>query len=161
MIQAFGRIKEKYPQALLVMAGDGPLWDKANAEKPDDVILTGRLPFEENLALIALGDVFCLPTFSEGFATTVLEAAALGTVVLTTPTGGSPQLIVDENHGLLFPDMTPDSIYAALDKALSDKEWRKTAAENAYTNLQANFTWDITSRRLEKIAIEKNKFRGN
>ena len=161
MIQAFGRIKEKYPQALLVMAGDGPLWDKANAEKPDDVILTGRLPFEENLALIALGDVFCLPTFSEGFATTVLEAAALGTVVLTTPTGGSPQLIVDENHGLLFPDMTPDSIYAALDKALSDKEWRKTAAENAYTNLQSNFTWDITSRRLEKIAIEKNKFRGN
>ncbi len=161
MIQAFEKIKEKYPDALLVMAGDGPMWDKINGIKPQDVILTGRLPYEENLALIELGDVFCLPTFSEGFATTVLESAALKTVVLTTPTGGSPQLIVDDDHGLLFPDMTPDSIYTALDTALADSQWRKTAAENAFDNLQKNFTWAITSERLEKIAIEKNKSRGN
>ncbi|MBR5521518.1 MAG: glycosyltransferase family 4 protein [Oscillospiraceae bacterium] len=158
MIQAFEKIKEKYPDVLLVMAGDGPLWEKINGMNVRDVILTGRLPYDENLALIELGDVFCLPTFSEGFATTVLESAALKTVVLTTPTGGSPQLIVDDNHGLLFPDMHPDSIYAALDKALADEQWRKTAAENAYNNLQRNFTWNITSEKLEKIAIEKNGF---
>ena len=116
------------------------------------------MPYTENLALIALGDVFCLPTFSEGFATTVLESAALKTVVLTTPTGGSPRLIVDDNHGLLFPDMTPESIYNALDKALADEEWRKKSAENAFENLQQNFTWDITSEKLEKIAIEKIGF---
>ena len=161
MIQAFEKIKEKYPDTLLVMAGDGPLWEKANSIKSDGVILAGRLPYEENLALIERGDVFCLPTFSEGFATTVLEAAALKTVVLTTPTGGSPQLIVDDDHGLLFPDMQPDSICAALDRALADDEWRRKAAENAFDNLQKNFTWKITSERLEKIASEKIKFRGN
>lgn len=152
LMSAFARIKEKHPDALLVMAGDGPLWQKADELKGEGVILPGRLPYEESLALIKAGDVFVLPTFSEGFATTVLEAAALHTVVLTTPTGGSPQLITDEDHGILFPGMEEDDIYAALDRALADAEWRRTAAENAYRNLASNFTWQETGRRLMAIA---------
>jgi len=154
IVQAFGKIKEKYPDALLVMAGDGPLWQKIKDIDADGVILTGRLSYEENLALIQAGSVFCLPTFSEGFATTVLEAAALNTVVLTTPTGGSPQLIPDDSYGILFPTMEPEDIYSALDKALADDRWRSTAAEKAYNNLINNFTWDKTCDRLERIALE-------
>ena len=155
LLQAFGRIREQFPDAVLIMAGDGPLWESVRTNCPTGVVLTGRLSYEENLALIRQGDVFILPTFSEGFATTVLEAAALKTVVLTTPTGGSPQLIVDEEHGLLFPTMAQEDIYAALHQALRRDDWRTRAAENAYQNLIHNFTWEETSRRLAEIAQKR------
>lgn len=152
LLQAFAQIRPHHPNAVLIMAGDGPLWEKVNAACPPDVILTGRLSYAENLALIQMGDMFILPTFSEGFATTVLEAAALKTVVLTTPTGGSPQLITDDMHGLLFPSMAQEDIAAALTTALTQDGWRDTAARNAYRNLTENFTWDETARRLTEIA---------
>ncbi len=155
LLRAFARVREKHPDAVLLMAGDGPLWDKAQAEKPEGVFLPGRLSYEENLALIAAGDLFVLPTFSEGFATTVLEAAALKTVVLTTPTGGSPQLIPDAEHGRLFPTMAEEDICAALDAALTDDAWRARAADNAFCNLVRNFTWEETCRRLIGIAEQK------
>ena len=152
LLQAFARLYARRPDVTLIMAGDGPLWQGVQADCPPGVVLTGRLSYEENLALIQQGDLFVLPTFSEGFATTVLEAAALKTVVLTTPTGGSPQLIVDEEHGLLFPTMGQQDIYAALDRALQQDDWRTRAAENAYRNLIRNFTWEETARRLTEIA---------
>ncbi|MBQ8610317.1 MAG: glycosyltransferase family 4 protein [Oscillospiraceae bacterium] len=155
LLHAFGRVRENHPDAVLLMAGDGPLWQKADADKPENVYLLGRLSYEANLALIAMGDAFVLPTFSEGFATTVLEAAALGTVVLTTPTGGSPQLIPDAEHGCLFPSMAEEDIFEALEAALADAEWRRRAAAAAYDNLLHNFTWEETCRRLVATARQK------
>lgn len=152
LLQAFAQVRKDFPDAVLLMAGDGPLWERVHAACPPEVILTGRLSYEENLALIRMGDVFILPTFSEGFATTVLEAAALKTAVLTTPTGGSPQLIVDDSHGLLFPTMAQEDIAAALTTALARDDWRDTATQNAFRNLNENFTWNETARRLAEIA---------
>lgn len=155
LMAAFKQIHQKYPDTHLVMSGDGPLWKWADSQKNENVILTGKLPYEENLALIKAGDLFILPTYSEGFASTVLEAAALKTVILTTPTGGSPQLILDSDYGILFPTMEEDSIFSALDKAISEPEWRNRAVEKAYRNLMNNFTWEKTCQRL--ISIAKNE----
>jgi len=68
---------------------------------------------------------------------------------------------LNRDYGIVIENLTRANLAIELEKALSDKLWRKTAAENAFENLQRNFTWTKTSDRLEKIAIEKNKFRGN
>ena len=155
LLSAFEKLKEKYDDIMLIMAGDGPLWNEADKLKGQGVFLTSRIPYRENLALIKLGDVFCLPTFSEGFATTVLEAAAMKTYIVTTPTGGTPQLVIGEDYGTLMPDMSEQSIYDALDKVLANKESLADATEKVYTKLNNEFTWEKTSEKLLNIAQKK------
>ncbi len=153
LISAFEKIRKEYPDTALIMAGDGPLWEETNRVKIPGVILTGRLSYEENLALIEYGDIFCLPTFSEGFATTVLEAAALKTYIITTPTGGSPQLIPDETYGRIIPDMSRESIYQGLKYTLENIEKLNTATAKTFSLLEEQFTWEKTADKLEQIAM--------
>ena len=103
------------------MAGDGELWQTVKDMNVENLILTGNLSYEHSLALLKNSEIFCLPTFSEGFSTSVLEAAALKAMVVTTKTGGSPQLIKDENHGILLESMeTADIVLSATLNGAAD-----------------------------------------
>ena len=142
LAEAFKEINREFPDVQLVMAGDGELWQQVKDMAVPNIILTGNLSYPESLALLKNSDIFCLPTFSEGFSTSVLEAAALKAMIITTKTGGSPQLIKDENHGILIDSMESADIVKALRKALTDKEYTKQCAENAYESLVEHFTWE-------------------
>ncbi|MEG2769719.1 MAG: glycosyltransferase family 4 protein, partial [Oscillospiraceae bacterium] len=135
LVKAFNRLRQIHPATVLLMAGNGPLFESVKALDTENVILLGAVDYPTSLAVFKRSDIFCLPTFSEGFATTVLEAAALNTAILTTPTGGSPELIIDANHGYLFDGMDEETIYIALCKAVSDIIWCKTASANAKLKL--------------------------
>ncbi|MEG2930912.1 MAG: glycosyltransferase family 4 protein [Ruthenibacterium sp.] len=152
LLDAFAIVRKKHPQAVLLLAGDGPQFTEMKAHLPAGAQMLGMLPHAQNLALLARADIYCLPTFSEGFSTAILEAAALRAAIVTTATGGSPELICDETYGTLLPDMRAESIAAALDHALSDSAWRTAAQENAYRRLTQRFTWDKISDRLTALA---------
>ena len=151
LANAFKEINREFPRVQLVMAGDGELWQTVKDMKVENLILTGNLSYEHSLALLKNSEIFCLPTFSEGFSTSVLEAAALKAMVVTTKTGGSPQLIKDENHGILLESMETADIVAGLRKALGDIEWCRRCADNAQENLVAHFTWDKVAEEFLNI----------
>ena len=142
LANAFKEINREFPDVQLVMAGDGELWQTVKDMNVENIILPGNLSYQHSLALLKNSDIFCLPTFSEGFSTSVLEAAALKAMIITTKTGGSPQLVKDDSYGILIDSMESADIVKALRKALSDKEYIKQCTENAYSNLIAHFTWD-------------------
>lgn len=151
LAEAFNVINKEFPDVQLVMAGDGALYQQVKDMGVNNLILPGNLSYPHSLALLKNSDIFCLPTFSEGFSTSVLEAAALKAMIITTKTGGSPQLIKDENHGILIDSMEAEDIIKALRKALTDKEYTKKCAENAYTNLVAHFTWEEVAKEFLDI----------
>ena len=72
----------------------------------------------------------------------MLEAAALKAMIITTATGGSPQLVVDGDHGTIIPSMESADIVVALREALANPQHIALCAENAYANLVAHFTWE-------------------
>lgn len=148
MIAAMSSIRQVHPNTFLVMAGTGPLLEKYTRTAPEGVFLLGAQPYPDVLALLNQADLFCLPTRSEGFACTVLEAAALSCPILTTATGGSPQLLADPDHGILLPDMEAATISKACIQALEEPNWRKTAASLTQTRLQSEFTWDASVTQL-------------
>lgn len=152
LAEALGVIRERVPGAAAVMAGAGALKDRLSACGQKGLYLLGEVSHAKSLALIRQADVLCLPTRSEGFSGVVLEAAALGTPIITTPTGGSPELIPDAEHGLLIPDMKSETIASACIKALNDAQWRSRAAENAKTLLLGSFTWDKSASALLEAA---------
>lgn len=95
------------PHLKLVVVGDGP--DAANLRQmaanlrlPGKVVLAGRKTPAELADYYAAADVFVLNSFSEGFSHVILEALAAGRPVVTTRTGGNPEIIADGKNGFLL-----------------------------------------------------------
>ncbi len=148
MIAAMEMIRKEHPETVLVMAGTGPLLDQYQQNPPSGVYLPGGQPYPDVLALLQQADLFCLPSRSEGFACTVLEAAALGCPIVTTATGGSPQLLTTAEHGILLEDMEPATIAKACIQALSDEPWRRHASRITKQKVLENYTWDAAVQQL-------------
>jgi glycosyltransferase involved in cell wall biosynthesis len=152
LVAAMAMVRQTRPDAVLVAAGDGPLLESLNDASKPGVIFLGALPHERTLALIQQSDVFCLPTYSEGFSTVILEAAALGACIVTTPVGGTPELIASPTAGVLLEDVRPATIATALHRVLGDKAWRQQAGAECQARVEAAFTWERTANAVLGIA---------
>ena len=157
LIEAFEDFRKQEPDAALVMSGDGPLFEELKAGRPEGVYLAGSLPYADNLALIKQADVFILPSYSEGFSTVVLEAAALGACVITTYAGGSSELIENNRSGILLDEVSPAVIAEALLKARRDGAFRLSAGRAAEEKAATRFNWELTAASLLDIASNRKE----
>lgn len=140
----------------LLAAGEGPLLNEVKKFENENIKILGKLDFKHVIALLKSSDIFCLPSESEGFPTSVLEAVALKNFVITTDKGGSKELINSRELGLIMKTNDSNEIYENIEFAIENSNYRKKAAELAYNRLVKNFTWDIVSNEVIKIASEKD-----
>lgn len=108
--------------AELVIVGDGPLRQdlemKVRDEKISDVIFTGaRRDVDE---IMPSADVFVLPSISEGFPITILEAMASCLPVVATNVGGISE-VMNEDVGIMVNPSNPRELASALDKILENE----------------------------------------
>lgn len=103
VIRIFERVREKVPSKLL-MVGDGP--ERQNAEELartlrvfKDIRFLGRQDQVDEILSIA--DLFLLPSQSESFGLSALEAMACGVPVISTNTGGLPEINIHDKTGYL------------------------------------------------------------
>lgn len=76
----------------------------------------------------------------EGFGRTIVEALAMGRPVVASDLGAPPELIHAEAGGWLTRPGDPDSLAAALDRALGlDQAAREAASERAIAHVRANY----------------------
>ena len=104
VIQIFFQIQQKIP-AKLMMVGDGPEKEKAEylCEKlgiSDQVIFFGNS--HEITKILCFSDLFLLPSETESFGLAALEAMACGVPVISTNTGGLPEVNIDNYSGFTF-----------------------------------------------------------
>lgn len=140
----------------LLIAGDGPLREQLAEMADAHTIQVGQIDFEHIVKLLEASDIFCLPSDSEGFPTSVLEAVACRCFVLTTYRGGAKELISDDSYGIIVKENTTGVIRENLEKILEDEDYRKQAAEKSYEKLTRYFTWDATAAKVMQIAKEMN-----
>ncbi len=153
----------KYEKRIvLFLAGDGPLDEfvRLVVEEANDgvrrnkIIPLGRIDFPHVAALLKITDIFCLPSDSEGFPTSVLEAAAAKCFVITTYNGGAKELIISNEYGIIMPNNRIQTLEDNLNKALLDEEYRNRAVWKTYEALKREFTFDVTVEKIRKIADE-------
>lgn len=105
------------------------------------VTFKDAVPFEQVIKEIRNADVLLLPSVEEGIANVVLEAMALGTLVVTTACGGMTEVVTDGVNGFVVPVRDPKAIAAAIVKvselALEDYQRMTNAARNT---IEKNFT---------------------
>lgn len=133
VIEVFKRVRESL-DATLVLVGDGP--ERSAIERLcHDYGLTEHVSFLGKQLSIAeiLGssDLFLLPSQTESFGLSALEAMASSVPVIASRVGGLPELIEHEKSGYLFPVGDVDSMAKACIRLLSEPDLRRNMGERA------------------------------
>ncbi len=116
----------------------------------DRVRFLGAVPHDRLARYYALADVCVVPSRVETFGLVALEAQAQGTPVVAARVGGLPEVVADEETGLLVEGREPRDYCAAISKILHDEAGRERMGEAARRRA-ATFSWERMVDRLLSI----------
>jgi glycosyltransferase involved in cell wall biosynthesis len=149
LIRAFVSVNVMFPDAELVIAGDGveakPLRKLATAFGLRDAVrFEGRRSHETMAELYRTAHLFVLPSRWEGMSNAMLEAMATGLPVVATETGGTSELVRD--NGIVVPPDNVEKLSEAMVSMLSDGP-RRLAAGAASRTIAESFSWSAVADR--------------
>lgn len=123
LIAAFARLKPKYNNYSLLIAGDGPE-DAVNrlkrlAKPIPNIHFIGFIHGETKANVLASCDVYCSPAPYETFGRTLVEAMASGIPAVTVDSGGVSDYLIDGVNGYLVPPNKVEGLTNAIAKVLA------------------------------------------
>jgi N-acetyl-alpha-D-glucosaminyl L-malate synthase BshA len=163
VVKVFARVAQARP-AQLVLVGDGP--DRSSAEwLAHDLGIQSRVHFlgkqERVSELLALADLFLMPSELESFGLAALEAMACKVPTIATRVGGVPELIDDGVTGLLYPVGDVEGMAAGALSLLNDpprlKAMREAARQTAQKRFCANLVVPRYVRYYEQVLAGKGR----
>ena len=135
LLAAARLVERTCPDAMFVLAGDG----NAPPAMPN-VRHLGPLANRDVLALYPLADVVVVPSvIPDALSRVILEAMAAGRAVVGTRVGGTPELIVHGETGLLVERGAPSELAEAIVELLRDPARRQRLGAAARAHLAARF----------------------
>ena len=151
-IDAFQIFCEKHPDcdARLIVLGTGNdeqerfVRSRVSPEFSARIHFAGFQPSPEEW--LPAFDVLLHGARSEAFGLVLAEAMACGVPIVATRVGGIPE-IVDERSGVLAPTADADALAIALDRALTDPEWRGSASQHALQRARTHYCSEQYARR--------------
>lgn len=163
LVRSLPHLKERVPDAALLLVGDGPhrahvegLVDRLGLR--DDVVLTGRIPWDDTPAYYDAGDVFCMPTRTrllglepEALGICYLEAAATGLPVVVGDSGGAPDAVLDGRNGLVVPGRDERAVADACATFLLDRELSAAFGARGREWVAQEWRWDDLALRLQGL----------
>jgi len=158
LIEVMPDILQEIPEVKLMIVGSGP--QKEELEKTiveldlqEKIILMGQLSKKEVLEYMKKSDIFVLNTRYEGFAHLLLEASNTRVPIVTTNIGGNPELIKNNQEGVLIEPNDKEGIKNAVVKILQDNTFREKIIQNAYLKSK-QFSIQNTLDNLEKLLLQ-------
>lgn len=150
LLDAFQRVAVATPDVDLLLVGDGPLRG-ALEEQAAALGISGRVRFmgvrDDVPDILAAIDVFTLSSLSEAASITLLEAMAAGAPVVVTDVGGNPEIVRQEEDGLLTPRGDAGALAAALLQILSDASLAGSLGRHAADRVRSHYQLDRTIDR--------------
>lgn len=149
LVSAFEIVKKTYPEVQLVLAGEKAWqWENTlkkaqNSQFKADIILPGRLKFDDLGHLIRGADIFVLPSLYEGFGIPILEALASRIPVISADNSSLREAGGDA--ALYFDAKKPDALAKNIIKLLSDAELKSQLIKKGLQQIK-KFSWEKCAR---------------
>ena len=106
---------------------------------------------------LSIADVFCLPSYREGFGSSVIEAAAIGLPAITSRIYGLTDAVVEGETGLMHQVANTEEISDAIKNIIEDDALRKYMGENALKRAKESFSQEYVSNLVLLYVNEKLK----
>lgn len=131
----------------VLILGAGPEEEKIKdlAKQQKNVHFLGYLPKDKTIPLIRGSDVLIQPSLSEGISSTILEAMACKTPVITTNVGGNKELIEHNKTGFLVEPNSSAQILDLLSIVFSNDSKISSIRNDAFTVAQ-NYDWNSVGK---------------
>ncbi len=155
------RLFARFPQASLVIAGEGPEERRIAAATrrlgiSSHVELRGPVDEATKTRLLAACDAVIMPNIPkagevEGFGLVALEAGAAGKPVFAADIDGLREAVRDGENGWRLPPGDAEAWTEALLSAFADPEGLRGAGERAYRCVREHYGWTAAGQRYARI----------
>jgi len=158
LIKAMEIIHVEMENTILMIIGDGE--ERKSLEKlvlklhlENVVTFIGEIPNENIPSYLVQGDVFVLPSLSEGFPNVLLEAMAAGLPIVTTNTKGLSDIIRNEENGYLVEPKNPQQLAEKLLMVLNNSTQSKKFSNNNLDEVK-KYSWKNVVICLEDVYLK-------
>lgn len=149
LIEGFSELIRKYSgtkELRLLIVGDGTqkleletLVKKLNLNSK--VIFTGKIDNEKVPEYINKMDIVCLPSLSESFGVSAVEACACGRPIIATDVGGLKEIIFNNYNGFVIKQKSSHDITLKLMKIIENEDQMKGFSKNARRLVKEKYNW--------------------
>ena len=153
-IRAFATALEQLPNIRMVLTGEG---DQRNFLSS----LVSKLGISEQVEflgvrndvpeLLGAADSVLMPSLTEGFPRTAIEAMAAGKPVIATNVGGTPEAIIDGETGILVPARDSDALASAIVRLVGDSDLQARLGAAGRERAAQNYSVDKYVSRLDEM----------
>lgn len=156
LINAFAKIHNKFPDWKLKMLGSGP-WESKYKDSVynnglcDYVEFPGYLSGKSKSSYFRSAGIYVMCSYLEGFPMVVLEAWSYGVPVVTTPVGGLPDVIEEDENACQFDFGNVEQLAEKLDYLISHYELREHMSEYCKSFVREKFSLNVINNQLESI----------
>ncbi len=157
LARAFIELCRRSPDATglrLVIVGDGPARSECQA-MIDAAGLARQACFPGDRAdtpeWLRTFDVFVLPSKGEGISNTILEAMASALPIVATRVGGTPELVIDGENGLMWIPGEADRLAGILAEYAADPGRRQREGMAARSRIERRFSWPVAAAAYQAI----------
>ena len=150
-LKAFGFVQDKYPDASLILLGNGPLKSEFEQYVTDhhlqNVSFVGQVPNTEIYRYLNEADIMVSSSRFDNMPVSVLEGFKAGLLVIASKVGGVPYMIEDGQNGLLFENNNDRQMAEKMITAVEDPDGSRRMIANAYQSLDV-YKWASCRKKL-------------
>lgn len=162
LLKAFAQVVSEIPKVRLLVVGQDPTDDQRYCHKLYSYIKDLNLNDKVNLLgyrkdipeILALTDLFVLPSLEEPFGRVLIEAMVMEKPVVATDVGGIPEIVEDGKSGGLVPPAHPEKLSAAILRLLADRNLRVDFGKRGRKIVEEKFDLQVHVEQVQRLYDE-------
>lgn len=143
-LKSFALVKQEFPEATLVLVGDGPLRHQLEVFVRDnsirDVTFVGQVNNDQIYQYLNQADIMVSSAWTDNMPVSILEGFNAGLLVIASNVGGIPYMIEERKNGLLFEAGDYHGLASQIKWAINNQGSCLSMIENAQQSVK-KYSW--------------------
>lgn len=153
LLNSWREVSNQFPKAYLVIIGEGSLIHELmqmnRSSAGGQVYFLGKT--DGISRYVQAADIFVLPSLAEGLSNALLEAMSCGLAVVATNIGGTREIIIDNDNGLLVEPGNALELSKKISSLLPDESEIERLGRKARKTIEDNYRIELVAQRYVEI----------